>query len=109
MKGLITRQLRAGFVFLSMILWEPPGGPGSFWELPPYFLPNHRVLMGHAREGGLGVLSYEEQAENWRVAMARVRAIVHRWGIEFPAIPELDIEGVDVAADISPEDIIPVF
>src|SRR3954454_10272624 len=31
----ITRQLRAGFVFLSMILWEPPD---QFWDLPPYFL-----------------------------------------------------------------------
>jgi rubrerythrin len=105
-KDLITRQLRAGFVFLSMILWEPPEG---FWELPPYFMANHRILMNHAREGGLGVLSYEEQAENWRVAIARVRAIVQRWGIAFPAIPELDIEGVDVADDINPEDIIPVF
>jgi hypothetical protein len=105
-KDLITRQLRAGFIFLSMILWEPPEG---FWELPPYYMANHRILMRHAREGGLGVLSYDEQAENWRVAMARVRAIVQRWGIAFPAIPELDIEGVDVADDINPEDIIPVF
>ena len=60
-------------------------------------------------DAGLGVLSYAEQAENWRIAMPRVRAIVQRWGIAFPAIPELDIEGVDVAADINPEDIIPVF
>jgi hypothetical protein len=37
-----------------------------------------------------------------------VRAIVERWGIEFPAIPELDIDGVKV--DVTdPEDIIPVF
>jgi rubrerythrin len=107
-KELITRQLRAGFVFLSMILWEPPQD-GGFWDLPPYFLPNHRVLMAIARDAGLGVLGYDEQAENWRVAMARVRAIVERWGIAFPAIPELDIEGVDVASDINPEDIIPVF
>jgi hypothetical protein len=67
------------------------------------------VLMAHAREAGLGGLTYAEQAENWRVAMARVRAIVTRWGIDFPAIPELDIDGVDVADDIDPEDIIPVF
>ncbi len=104
-KALITRQLRAGFVFLSMILWEPPN---QFWEIPDYFLPNHRVLVGHARAGGLGVLSYDEQAENWRTALARVRAIVQEWGIEFPAIPELDLDGVDVG-HIGPEDIIPVF
>ncbi len=104
-KELITRQLRAGFVFLSMILWEPPG---QFWDLPPYFLANHRVLIDHARDAGLGVLSYEAQADNWRIAMAKVRAIVERWGIEFPAIPELDISGVDVT-DITPDDIIPVF
>ena len=101
----ITRQLRAGFVFLSMILWEPPP---QFWDLPPYFLDNHRVLIDHARSAGLGVLTYDEQAENWKVAIAKVRAIVERWGIQFPAIPELDLDGVDVG-DISAEDIIPVF
>jgi hypothetical protein len=90
----------------STILWEPPEG---FWDLPPYFLPNHRVLMKHARDAGLGVLSFDEQAENWRSAIAKIRVIVQRWGIEFPAMPELDIEGVDVSADISAEDIIPVF
>jgi hypothetical protein len=105
-RSTITRQLRAGFIFLSMILWEPPEG---FWDLPPYFLPNHRVLMSHARDAGLGVLSFDEQAENWRDAIAKIRVIVQRWGIEFPAIPELDIEGVDVSADINAEDIIPVF
>ncbi|MFN2625238.1 MAG: hypothetical protein ABR520_04025 [Mycobacteriales bacterium] len=104
-RATITRQLRAGFVFLSMILWEPPR---QFWDLPPYFLDNHRVLIDHARQAGLGVLSYEEQAENWKTAIAKVRAIVTRWGIEFPAIPELDLDGVDVG-EIGPEDIIPVF
>ena len=54
------------------------------------------------------MLTYDEQAENWRVALARVRAIVGEWGIAFPAIPELDLDGVDVS-DIGPEDIIPVF
>ena len=54
------------------------------------------------------MLSFDEQAENWRVAIARVRAIVERWGIEFPAIPELDISGVDVTG-IEAADIIPVF
>ena len=104
-KTMITKQLRAGFVFLSMILWEPPN---QFWEIPDYFLPNHRVLVQHARDAGLGVLTFDEQAENWRTALARCRAIVGEWGIQFPAIPELDLDGVDVG-DIGPEDIIPVF
>jgi hypothetical protein len=104
-KSLITKQLRAGFVFLSMVLWEPPN---QFWDLPEYFLANHRVLIDYARQGGLGVLEYDEQAANWRVALARVRSIVERWGIAFPAIPELDLDGVDVG-EISPEDIVPVF
>jgi len=64
--------------------------------------------MDLARTAGLGVLSYEEQARNWQLAIARVRKIVERWGIEFPAIPELDIEGVDVG-DITADDIIPIF
>jgi rubrerythrin len=104
-RSFVTKQLRAGFVFLSMVLWEPPN---QFWELPEYFLHNHRILLRIAREAGLGVLTYEQQAENWRLAIARVRRLVERWGIEFPAIPELDIDGVDVG-DISAEDIIPVF
>ena len=104
-KQFVTKQLRAGFVFLSMVLWEPPD---EFWQLPPYFMPNHRVLLDIAREAGLGCLTYEEQAENWKLAMARVSRIVERWGIQFPAIPELDIKGVEVG-DITAEDIIPVF
>jgi rubrerythrin len=104
-RSFVTKQLRAGFVFLSMVLWEPPG---QFWDLPPYFLQNHRELLRVAREAGLGVLTFDQQADNWKLAIARVRKLVERWGIEFPAIPELDIEGVDVG-DISAEDIIPVF
>ncbi len=106
LKPLVTRQLRAGFIFLSMVLWEPQ--PGQFWELPEYFLDNHRVLIDIARGAGLGLLSYDEQAANWRLAMARVARLVGRWGIEFPSIPELDIKGVDVG-DISAADIVPVF
>ena len=42
------------------------------------------------------MLSYDDQAENWRMAIAKVRKVVGDWGIKFPAIPELDIEGVNV-------------
>ncbi len=40
--------------------------------------------------------------------MAYIRQIVGKWGIEFPAIPELNLDGVEVG-DIAAEDIIPVF
>jgi hypothetical protein len=53
-------------------------------------------------------LTVDEQADNWRVAIAKVRKLLERWHIEFPAIPELDIDGVDVG-DITDADIIPVF
>ncbi|MGH7934511.1 MAG: hypothetical protein ACREQN_15300 [Candidatus Binataceae bacterium] len=105
-RAFVTKQLRAGFVFLSMVLWEPP--EKQFWDLPDYFLQNHRVLLDIARNAGLGLLTTKEQEENWRVAIARVRKLLERWHIEFPAIPELDIEGVEVG-DITGADIIPVF
>ena len=89
-----------------MILWEPPN---QFWEIPDYFLAEpSRARCSTRATAALGVLTYDEQAENWRVALARVRAIVEEWGIAFPAIPELDLDGVDVG-HIGPEDIIPVF
>ncbi|MGH7987814.1 MAG: hypothetical protein ACREQX_16240 [Candidatus Binataceae bacterium] len=105
-RAFVTKQLRAGFVFLSMVLWEPP--THQFWELPEYFLQNHRVLLNIARDAGLGLPSTSEQEDNWRLAIARVRKLLERWNIEFPAIPELNIDGIDVG-DISDADIIPVF
>ena len=101
----MTKQLRAGFVFLSMVLWEPPM---LFLEVARLLSHYHRVLLDIARRAGLGILSVDEQADNWRVAIAKVRKLLERWHIEFPAIPELDIEGVDVG-EITDADIIPVF
>ena len=60
--------------------------------------PRRRARGAHLRRAG-------------RELAAGARAggqIVERWGIEFPAIPELDLDGVDVG-DIDLEDIIPVF
>lgn len=104
-KQLITRQLRAGFVFLSMILYEPPE---QFWQLPPEFLDVHRHLEEVARKAGLGVATFEAKQENWRTAMFKVKSVVERYGIEFPAMPEVGITGKEIV-DIKPEEIIPVF
>ncbi len=104
-KALITKQLRAGFVFLSMILYEPPD---EFWKLPPEYLSVHRELEEIARKAGLGVATLDVKREVWRQAMFKVKAVVERYGIEFPAMPEVGITGREVT-DIDFDDIIPVF
>lgn len=103
-KAIITKQIRAGYVFLSGILYEPPE---QFWELPDTFLPAHRLLEAEAAGAGLGLLSRDERRDNWRTAILRLKGIIETYDIAFPAIPELDIDGETVAFD--PADIIPVF
>ncbi len=103
-RSVITKQIRAGFVFLSGILYVPPE---DFWELGPTFLPAHRMLEATAREAGLGILTEDERAENWRLAVLRLKGVLEPHGVEFPALPEVGIDGKTVAFD--PDDIIPVF
>jgi hypothetical protein len=103
-KEVITAQLRAGFVFLSGILFEPPE---QFWQLPATFLPAHRGLEQIARSAGLGILSYDERRENWRNAVLRLKANLEPHGIRFPALPEIGVDGETVAFD--PDKIVPIF
>ncbi|AHE37344.1 hypothetical protein [Burkholderia pseudomallei] len=103
-KEMITIQLRAGFVFLSGILHEPPA---QFWDLPPTFIPAQRQLEDVARSAGFGVLTLEERVENWRTAVLRMKANLDPYGIEFPALPEVGISGKEVVYD--PEKVIPIF
>jgi hypothetical protein len=103
-KQTITRQLRAGFVFLSGILYTPPK---DFWELPETFAPAHQLLEDAARSAGLGVLTLDERRDNWRQAVLKMKGFVEPHGVVFPALPEIGIEGESVAFDM--EDIIPVF
>jgi hypothetical protein len=103
-KQTITKQLRAGFVFLSGILYTPPK---DFWELPETFAPAHLLLENAARSAGLGVLTLDERRENWRQAVLKMKGFVEPHGIVFPALPEIGVEGEHVAFD--PEHIIPVF
>ncbi|MEE9300756.1 MAG: hypothetical protein V3V17_06475 [Alphaproteobacteria bacterium] len=103
-KEIITKQLRAGYVFLSGILYEPPD---QFWELPDEFGPAHRMLEDVAREGGLGILRRDERRENWRTAILKMKGLVERYGVEFPEIPEIDIDGKTITFDL--DDIVPVF
>ncbi len=103
-KMVITKQFRAGFVFLSGILYEPPA---EFWHLPDTFLPAQRLLEEKAREAGFGILTLEKRRENWRTAVVRLKTVVEPYGIKFPALPEIDVDGESVAFDA--DKIVPIF
>jgi rubrerythrin len=100
----ITRQIRAGFVFLSAVLYE---APDQFWELPANFNASTALIDEVARSAGLGVLPLAQKKENWRNAILKLKGLVEPYGIVFPALPEVGVEGKTTAFD--PADIIPVF
>jgi hypothetical protein len=106
-KSFVTRQLRAGFIFLSMILFKP--FPGKFWDLPEGFLDNHKILTDAAMSAGLGIVDEKRREEAWRSAMLRVKTTVEKFGIEFPAMPEVGITGAEVSEDGIEDGLIPVF
>jgi rubrerythrin len=103
-KDIVTKQIRAGFVFLSGILHEPPA---DFWHLPDTFLPAQRLLEEKAREAGFGILTVEQREENWRTAVLRLKAVLEPHGVKFPALPEIGVDGETVAFDA--DKIVPIF
>jgi hypothetical protein len=104
-KAIITKQIRAGYLFLSAVLFEPPP---AFWELPEDFIPVQRACEDVARKGGFGIPTYDAKLENWRNAMLNLKGVLDRYDIPFPAIPEVGITGQEVT-DIDMSEIIPVF
>lgn len=103
----VTKQIRAGYLFLSAVLFEPPA---EFWDLPEDFIENQRAGEAVAREAGFGIPTYDEKKENWRQAILNLKAVMDKYDIPFPAIPEVGITGEEVSMeDINSEDIIPVF
>jgi rubrerythrin len=104
-KAIITKQIRAGYLFLSAVLFEPPM---EFWDLPEDFIANQREGEKHAREAGFAIPEYETKKENWKKAMLNLKSVLDKYDTEFPAIPEVGITGKEIS-DIDMEDIIPVF
>lgn len=104
-RAMITKQIRAGYNFLSAVLFEPPEG---FWELPSDFIDVQRRCEEVCRAAGFHVPEYETKKENWRKAILDVKGTLDRYDIPFPAIPEVGITGEEVS-DIDMADIIPVF
>lgn len=104
-KSIVTKQIRAGYLFLSAVLFEPPA---DFWDLPTDFIANQRESEEIARNAGFGIPSYDAKLENWKGAIINLKGVLDHYNIPFPAIPELGITGEEVS-DIAMEDIIPVF
>ena len=104
-RAVITKQIRAGYLFLSAVLFEPPM---EFWDLPADFIDNQREGEAIARAAGFAIPAYEAKKNNWRAAILNLKGVLDKYGIPFPAIPEVGITGQEVS-DIEMEDIIPVF
>ncbi|MDD3434118.1 MAG: hypothetical protein PHW05_10065, partial [Tepidiphilus sp.] len=104
-KALVTKQIRAGYLFLSAVLFEPPE---EFWDLPADFIKSQREGEEVARGAGFGIPTYEAKKENWRNAMLNLKGVLDRYGIPFPAIPEVGIDGQEVT-EVDMDSIIPVF
>ena len=104
-KDTITKQIRAGYLFLSAVLFEPPV---EFWDLPEDFIPVQQQAEVVARGAGFGIPSRETKLENWRNAMLNLKGVLDRYDTPFPAIPEVGITGKEVL-DVEMDEIIPVF
>ena len=104
-RELITKQIRAGYLFLSAVLFEPPE---DFWDLPSDFIDVQRRCEAVARDAGFHVPEYESKKENWRQAILNLKGVLDKYDIPFPAIPEVGITGQEIN-DVEMEDIIPVF
>ena len=104
-RAVITKQIRAGYLFLSAILFEPPA---EFWDLPADFIPVQRECEEVARMAGFGIPTYEAKKENWKKAMLNLKGVLDRYDTPFPAIPEVGITGQEVT-DVDMTEIIPVF
>lgn len=104
-RDVITKQIRAGYLFLSAILYEPPE---DFWDLPADFIPNQKKAEEVARSVGFAIPTGDTKRENWRNAILNLKGVLGKYGIPFPAIPEVGITGLEIS-DVDMDDIIPVF
>lgn len=107
-KRMVTKQIKAGFIFLSLITYKLPEKSNTFWKLPRYFVEVNDRMESIAAEAGLGIPTIQEREEAWRSSVLKVGAALKRYGIKLPEIPELGISGEDVP-DIDGDEIVPVF
>ena len=70
--------------------------------------PAAGLVEAVARKAGFHIPEYEDKKENWKKAMLNLKGVLDKYGIAFPAIPEVGITGEEVT-DADMVDIIPVF
>src|SRR2546426_7119210 len=85
--------MKSSFICQSPLPYEHKS---EFWRLPSDFDRVDRELEQIARDSGLGCLTLEEKVRYWRQAIEKKRGEIEEMGIKVPAIPEIEVEGVDV-------------
>ena len=89
-KETMTKNIRASFIYVSLIL-DTPRLP--FWDAPDGFAQAHLALEDLASRAGLGLPDLDERQELWQKAALRTKDITDPAGIVFPAMPEVGISG----------------
>lgn len=102
-RGAIGRNLVGSYAYFSVLLDEP--NPVFWSQLPDSWLGWHQTLEDHARAAGLALPDTAMRRDQWRKAMLRVKAITDEAGVEFPAIPELGIDGNEIPP-LTAEDVV---
>ena len=92
-KGMISRQLKHGFIYLSPLLFRPME---DFWKLPSDFFEFDQKLEELGAKAGLGVPKVEDRKEAWMQAITRHRSKIEGLGIPVPEIKEIGVEGLEV-------------
>jgi hypothetical protein len=86
---------------MSMLFWEPLP---SFWRLPEGFTEVHRELLDYAAESGIGALTFAERTQLCHDTMLRLKRLMGRFDVPFPAIPEVGIGGEET--EVNPDDFV---
>lgn len=86
-----TKNVRASFIYISVVLDEPRK---PFWDVPVEFLRSHERLTELATNG-LGMAPLDDRRGMWKKAALRVKNVTDRHGLEFPAMPEVGIDGTE--------------
>lgn len=92
-KGMISRQMKHGFIYLSPLLFKPME---DFWKLPKDFFEYDEKLEAIAAKSGLGVPKVEDRKEAWMQAITRHRSKIEGLGIPVPEIKEIGVAGLEV-------------